>query len=129
MRCLREDTITKLWRHVQQYHVIHVRVTPGSGKSTLSRLLLQQVRRNEPGLPILWCSWLPNLPENLGHGHNIVLSHVFSICPEIQIDWLTQRALLIIDEAQESYTCTSFWNDFIKYLGANDPPMIILLSS
>jgi hypothetical protein len=95
----------------------------------LSRLLLQQVKKIEPGLPILWCSWPVNLPENLRHGHDAVLSHVFGIHPEIQIDWLTQQALLIIDEAQESYTCTSLWNDFIKYLGAYDPSMIILFSS
>ena len=24
MRYLREDTVTKLWRHVQQYHIVHV---------------------------------------------------------------------------------------------------------
>jgi hypothetical protein len=129
MRSLREDTVTKLWRRVQQYHVVHVRGTLGSGKSTLSHLLRQQVKKIEPGLPILWCSWPVNLPENIGHGHNRVLSHMFDIHPDIQINWLTQRALLIIDEAQGSYICTSLWNDFIKYLGTHDPPMIILFSS
>ena len=52
-----------------------------------------------------------------------------AIRPEIQIDWLTRRALLIIDEARGSYTCLSLWNDFIKYFGARDPPMVILFSS
>jgi hypothetical protein len=127
MRCLREDTVTELWRRVQQYHVIHVRATPDSGKSTLSRLLGQHVKRNEPDLPVLWCSWPVNLPENIRDSHDKVLSHMFGKDPEI--DWVTQRALLIIDEAQGSYICTSFWNDFIKYLGAHDPPMIILFSS
>jgi hypothetical protein len=129
MQCLREDTVTELWRRVQQYHVVHVRATPGSGKSTLSHLLERHVKRNEPDLPVLWCSWPVNLPENIRCSHSRVLSYAFAIRPEIQIDWLTQRALLIIDEAQGSYICTSLWNDFIKYLGAHDPPMIILFSS
>ncbi|OXV10335.1 hypothetical protein Egran_01904 [Elaphomyces granulatus] len=55
----------------QEHHVVHVRATPASGKSTLSRLLEQHVKRKHPDLPIKWCSWPMNLLKRLGlSGYN-----------------------------------------------------------
>lgn len=54
--CPREETVSALWKRIQQYHVIHVRATPASGKSTLSRLLQSYVQRHNPEIPVLWCS-------------------------------------------------------------------------
>lgn len=47
----------------------------------------------------------------------------------LHLDWIRLKALLIIDEAQNSYSCKSLWNDFIKSITPRDTPMVILLSS
>jgi hypothetical protein len=52
--------------------------------------------------------------------------------PETQSDtWLQrQNTLIIIDEAQRSYTFDSFWNRFIKTLASDGGgPLVILFSS
>lgn len=52
MICPREETVSALWKRIQRYHVVHVRATPGSGKSILSRLLQDYVRRKSPNMPV-----------------------------------------------------------------------------
>jgi hypothetical protein len=127
MICKREKTVSALWDRIKQYHVVHVRATPASGKSTLSRLLQHHVEEEDAELPVLWGSWPVELLKT--SRYDIALECVFNIPPDKNINWLHRRALLIIDEAQLSYTCVSFWNDFIKALIPTAPPMVVLFSS
>ena len=121
-----------MWERIQKYHVIHVRATPASGKSTLSRLLMRHVKRERPGLTVKWCTWPTRFQEKLGCGYDsysTVLSHLFEIPPNREINWLEWPVVLIIDEAQESYDCENFWNGFIKSISPTHPCMVILFSS
>lgn len=133
LECPRVQTVSVLWERIQEHHVVHVRATPASGKSTLSRLLEQHVKRKHPDLPVKWCSWPMDLLKRLGYSnynnHNKVLHTVFNIPLNLQIDWLNWPALFIIDEAQASYSCITFWNDFIKAISKQHAPMVILFSS
>jgi hypothetical protein len=129
MRCMRKETVSKLWERIQKHHVVHIRATPGSGKSTLSCLLADYAAKTQPSVTIRWCSWPPNCPELLQHSHQRVLNHIFEVPPNIQAGWLTKPVLLIIDEAQASYKCSSLWNDFIKSLNSSGTTMVILFSS
>ena len=49
LECPRVQTVSVLWERIQEHHVVHVRATPASGKSTLSSLLEQHVKRKHPG--------------------------------------------------------------------------------
>jgi hypothetical protein len=131
LECPRVQTVSVLWERIQEHHVVHVRATPASGKSTLSRLLEQHVKRKHPDLPVKWCSWPMDLLKRLGlsgyNNHNKVLHTVFDIPLNLQIDWLNWPALFIIDEAQASYSCITFWNDFIKAISKQHAPMVSFL--
>ena len=132
MECPREETVSALWKRIQEQRVIHVRATPASGKSTLSRLLEEYVERECPNLPVKWCSWPLGLQELLKANYNnsnAVLRHVFNVPPEQQINWLKWPGLLIIDEAQASYPCADFLNDFIKAITETSAPMVVFFSS
>ncbi|KAL1965472.1 hypothetical protein VTN77DRAFT_5728 [Rasamsonia byssochlamydoides] len=114
LRCPREGTVSALWACIQKHRLIHIRATPASGKSTLSRLLERHVQQKEPELPVLWCSWPTKFPEDVGRAYEKLLNYAFSIPHDKSVNWLELQALLIIDEAQESYSCSTFWNDFLK---------------
>lgn len=109
--------------------MIQVRATPASGKSTLSRLLQSYAQRQNPEIPVLWCSWPESLPPDLGRGYEKLLQYAFDVPKTLHLDWILLKALLIIDEAQNSYSCKSLWNDFITSITPRDTPMVILLSS
>lgn len=126
LRCPREDTVSALWERIQEQRLLHIRATPASGKSTLSRLLEQYVQRKEPELPVYWCSWPPKFPKDVGRAYQNLLNYAFSIPQDHKINWLELQALLIIDEAQESYSFSTFWNDFIK---SEFTPLVALFSS
>ena len=127
--CLREHTVAALWDRIQQVGVVHVRGTPASGKSTLSKLLERYVRRQKPGLQVLWCSWPIPLPGGLDQSsqHDKILNYVFD--RPAHTDWQNIQALIIIDEAQASYACVNVWNAFIKAITPSSGPKVVLFSS
>ena len=125
--CPREETVSALWERIQQHRVVHVRAPPASGKTTLSWLLHGYVREKAPDIPILWCSWPKHIHQDDGQGYQELLEHVL-YTPQ-QLNWMQFRTLVIIDEAQNSYDCKSFWNDFIKVITPGTAPMVILFSA
>jgi hypothetical protein len=127
--CLREHTVAALWDRVQQVGVVHVRGTPASGKSTLSKLLGQYVRRQKPGLQVLWSSWPIPLSSGLDQSsqHYDILNCVFK--RPAHTVWEKIQALIIIDEAQASYAFVNVWNAFIKTITPSSGPKVVLFSS
>ena len=58
----------------------------------------------------------------------MALNKIFGLSFKAQ-DWANRRLLLIIDEAQGSYSYTPLWNDLIKGLSPDAGPLVALFSS
>jgi hypothetical protein len=135
---LRENTVAKLWEQVQLHRVIHIRGTPGSGKTFLARLLRFYLWKTMPNLKIYSTSW-PNeskFKENglhKGSYYHELLNVATSKPMDARFDWLElKNTLLIIDEAQRSYEYDSLWADFLRSQagrGRKGGILVILLSS
>ncbi|WEW55222.1 hypothetical protein PRK78_000651 [Emydomyces testavorans] len=125
----REVTVQALWKRLQEFSVVHVRGTPASGKSTLARLLQLHVQ-NTSNIRVISFTWPMNFPAPLSvrSPYYYLLNHVLGR-PLDTDDWLEQRVLLIIDEAQGSYPYTSLWNDLIKILSSDYCIRVALFSS
>ena len=67
------------------------------------------------------------MDQDVGQGYQELLEHV--LYTPRQLNWMQFRTLVIIDEAQNSYDCKSFWNDFIKVITPGTAPMVILFSA
>ena len=133
--CLREDTISALWEQLQQVGVIHARGTPTSGKSTMAALLDKYIQERHKNMEVYRFSWPPELPKSYEMlPYHSILNALLGL-PDTGLDiWeYKKNALLIIDEAQQSYKCASLWNDFIKICAQSETPRwrpyIILFSS
>ena len=57
----------------------------------------------------------------------MALNKIFELLFRAQ-DWTNRRLLLIIDEAQGSYSYTPLWNDLIKGLSPDAGPLVALFS-
>lgn len=96
---------------------MHVRGTPASGKTTLARLLRQHYEVNGRKSVFIdtWCE-LDEYPS----GNNTFL-HAWGKLDRMlrtkfdrNMDYLAPGTILIIDEAQRSYSDDLFWNSIIK---------------
>lgn len=118
-----------LWERIKQEQVVHVRGTPASGKSTLAFLLAQYVREREENMRIHRVTWSDQI-EDYGHqtSYNILLNSLTGR-PRHLDDWLSERRLIIIDEAQTSYKFKSLWNDLVKFVGPGFSVYVVLFSS
>src|SRR5690606_26581194 len=96
-------------------HIVHARGVPACGKSTLARAFEVYMRWKEPNLRTLLISWGAeyNIPgtyyDNLSRIHKSFFNGMQS-----SKAMTTQRYLLIVDEAQESYVKQDFWIDYLK---------------
>ncbi|KAI9861215.1 MAG: hypothetical protein M1813_005388 [Trichoglossum hirsutum] len=113
IECPRKGTVAALWERIQQVGVVHIRGTPASGKTILSLLLKEYVKKEVPDLPVLRTSWHRvahlKLPTNTEYYE--LLNEAFKIY--LGEDWQDLRAL-IIGGAQITYAYSSLWADLIK---------------
>jgi hypothetical protein len=104
-----------------------VRGTPASGKTIVMRLvankLLKMYSRESP-IYILY-GW--DMEKISKVGWNAYLYQETGVSGN---DWLTHRAYLLLDEAQESYGDSELWAAFFKSIERYvDAPFVILFSS
>ncbi|KAF8418995.1 hypothetical protein EV426DRAFT_720268 [Tirmania nivea] len=110
--CARENTVRMLAEKVDEMRVVHIRGTPGSGKSALLRLLQLYMRRQNRQVVRL-CHWpLKSEMEQIG-GWNTYLIKKCQIPKEV-LDIFMAPVVVLIDEAQSTYWDTDFWNDGLK---------------
>ena len=123
----REKTVAALFRLLLKQRVVYIRGTPTSGKSVLSELLRVYIEQrkylNDVELDqdlqipyeVIYMSW-SDPPDNLRHPR-----WIYHICSFIgfevvsPVDFMARSdVIVIIDEAQSSYSNTQFWLECIK---------------
>lgn len=125
--CARLETVDALWRRLQEVGRVHVRGTPASGKSTLARLLKAHVQQLRPDFPVYHCTWYPQfVPKSPRYEE--ALNSLLGLKADASY-WGNASLLLIIDEAQHSFTFTPLWNDLIKAIVPGSGPLMALFSS
>ncbi|KAA8904998.1 hypothetical protein FN846DRAFT_919559 [Sphaerosporella brunnea] len=108
----RTELVAAILSRMFEHRVIHIRGTPASGKSVLLHLIREELanKYSELSTYVLNC-WPQNMSdvestsfvENLFHA---TLMSIFS----------TPDRVLLLDEAQTSYSDTGFWNGVLKQL-------------
>ncbi|KAL4921851.1 hypothetical protein BDW62DRAFT_197555 [Aspergillus aurantiobrunneus] len=113
----RTDTVRILAKLVDRENVVHVRGTPASGKTTLARLLQQYY--NDQKRVIYFISNWKKLEDYPTEGEDEPWEKLTQIIRSRYK--LTGRArdlpsetVIIVDEAQKTYSDTEFWNLVIK---------------
>ncbi|KAL5480169.1 hypothetical protein ACEPAI_1439 [Sanghuangporus weigelae] len=104
---LREVTVLAIWRKLMDYRFIWVHGTPGSGKSTLALLLDHHARKTIPEAKVIklrgWDRQVNQSWETYLYGANS--------------DAARRTIIIIMDEAQSSYSDEDLWFGFFKNLG------------
>ncbi|KAI9748559.1 MAG: hypothetical protein M4579_007189 [Chaenotheca gracillima] len=129
LTCRREKTVRDFLEQLRTSRVILVRGTPSSGKSTLSRLLELYARNSDPDLTVHRIVWNVSRPDYINHFR--ALNALTGRAERDHDDWFRQRQiLLIVDEAQASYSFPDFWAELVKPVAqAHKGPMIALFAS
>ncbi|KAL2829696.1 hypothetical protein BDW59DRAFT_32780 [Aspergillus cavernicola] len=114
----RKDTVVQLANLLENQKVVHVRGTPASGKTTLARLLQQYYKATKTKNVFFINTWR-NL-ENFPTGFNDepwkkFRKMIYTTFNSAQSpNNLPQGAIIIIDEAQKSYSDLEFWHTIVK---------------
>ena len=112
---------------------MHIRGTPMTGKTVLSRLLEAYAKRHHPETTTIRLVW--QLNESGGRrGAGCRISSVSRVRVRLLSDFDNSRKpiLIIVDEAQLSYTDHGFWIELVKgktTLSRTPNLRIVLLSS
>jgi hypothetical protein len=121
--------VNEIIARVQRYHIIRVRGTPASGKTTVMQLVANKLLgKYGQTTPIYTLSgWNKNEVKE-ATGWNAYLKQETGVSGD---KWPTYPAYLLLDEAQQSYWDDQLWADLFKaiepVLGGS--PFIILFSS
>lgn len=110
---------------------MHARGTPSCGKTTLGILLQAHVERERPDMTVYRITWPSPFPEKYSLlPYYRLLNDMLEIKNEGSWEYM-RNTLLIVDEAQLSYTYNTFWNDLIKNMpdSLDNNFFILLLSS
>lgn len=122
-----------LWKRIKERQIVHIRAPPASGKSTLATQFQRYISWIEPALPNIYISWPPSL-NTVQPFNKVLFAHDPEFFAEMRSKdaMATTRYVLIVDEAQSSYTKQDFWIDFIKRITdgtERERPYVLLLSS
>ncbi|KAF7181039.1 hypothetical protein CNMCM7691_000168 [Aspergillus felis] len=114
----RSETVSTLADLIDSQKVVHVRGTPACGKTTLARLL-QEYYEAKKRNSIYIDTWreLDEYPPVGGGPYSRAWSKLDSMLRTrfgSNMNYLAPGTILIIDEAQGSYSDTLFWNSIIK---------------
>ncbi|KAE8374268.1 hypothetical protein BDV26DRAFT_284399 [Aspergillus bertholletiae] len=118
--CPRQDTVAKLIDLINLYHIIHIRGTPASGKTTLAQLICNSLQ-DQGYLVFFLYNWQQQLyevdPADPWNALKKVLRQSYS---DISIpNCPGNDAVMILDEAQGSYKDIYLWNSIIKPMSDN----------
>lgn len=107
--------VSKLAAAVDSQNVIHICGTPASGKTVLSQLLRDYYLMKDRVVFLLE-SWEPLKASQSGDPWTRFGLHLQQRYPEFDTTWksVPARTVILIDEAQNSYRDTYFWNTVIK---------------
>jgi hypothetical protein len=118
---LRSNTVSALYKKLKKYRFILVRGTPASGKTTLTRLLAQYIRQQEPAVDIIPVHrWPPESVRGIGGWQAYLLARGWQ---------QNKKRNFIFDEAQMSYEDVDLWGDFFKNIGIYEGPFAIAFAS
>jgi hypothetical protein len=113
--CTRDEMVSKLAELLDSENIIHVRGTPASGKSILTMLLRDYYRQS--GRSAFLLRWNQNLNDLSGENAWVkfakVLKRKYTRIEKVA-DFFADNNVLILDEAQQSYGDTEFWDDIVK---------------
>ncbi|OJJ47655.1 hypothetical protein ASPZODRAFT_165779, partial [Penicilliopsis zonata CBS 506.65] len=117
LTCPRQDTVSAFADLIESKPVVYVRGTPASGKTTLAHLLTDHLIKKDWTVFFLK-TWGRDLDgfcignETAWDGLERKLQHYY---PHHNLaDFFAPKTLLLIDEAQKSYSDEIFWNQIIK---------------
>ncbi|BCR92041.1 uncharacterized protein ACHE_70884S [Aspergillus chevalieri] len=123
----RTKLVNELIERLHYYHIIRVRGTPASGKTTLMNIVVNQLFENhgkERPIYVL-TDWNERMIRGQG-GWDAYLEQETGVHGD---QWLTYSAYLVIDEAQESYWDGALWADLFKRIELDSSPYILLFTS
>lgn len=129
--CPREETVSTLWNQLLQYETMHARGTPSCGKTTLGMLLQAHVERKRPDRTVYRITWPPPFPGKYSLlPYHRLLNDMLDINNWYSWEYI-RSTLLIVGEAQLSYTYNTLWNDLIMNMpdSHNNNLFLLLLSS
>ena len=110
--CPRTDTVEKLADLLDDKHVIHVRGTPSSGKTTLASLLWMYYQ--ERGHRVVFVPYWIDVKDP--HEFLAQLCELAGITGVNSSNILSRDDIIfIVDEAQSSYGDNLFWLQIVKY--------------
>jgi hypothetical protein len=121
--------VDEIIARVNVYHIILVRGTPASGKSTLMQLVvnkLLEVRGHMSPIHVLY-GWNEKQVGGPG-GWNTYLRRLTGVRGD---SWPNHPAYLLLDEAQESYWDGQLWSAFFKSIDRFNvySPFVVVFSS
>ncbi|KAL5340622.1 hypothetical protein BJX70DRAFT_102203 [Aspergillus crustosus] len=115
----RKDTVVQLANLLEKQKVLHVRGTPASGKTTLARLLQQYYKATKTKNVFFINTWRDL--ETFSTGFNDdepwkkFRKMIHTTFNSTQSPYtLPQGAIIIVDEAQKSYSDLEFWHTIVK---------------
>lgn len=127
--CSRDDTVSNLAQVLDEQLVIHVRGTPATGKTTLA-ILLEKYYLDKGSSVFYFDTWPYNLPER-NYFHSLIrrINDTYGD-GSVPAGKGLSNAVLLIDEAQATYSDSVFWNRMLKdIIGYGRNTRVCLLSS
>ncbi|KAL2821050.1 hypothetical protein BJX63DRAFT_418092 [Aspergillus granulosus] len=114
----RSDTTEKLADLIDKRSVVHVRGTPACGKTTLAHLLRRYYASKGRHVCFIsaWIDLSTYIPRAAGSGAFDLLAQVLHERKAGPADYIIPGTIILVDEAQVSYSDQLFWNDIIKEL-------------
>ncbi|KAE8399221.1 hypothetical protein BDV37DRAFT_261238 [Aspergillus pseudonomiae] len=116
----RTDTVKKLADLIDRVNVVHVRGTPASGKTTLARLLqkyfLDHNDYKDRKRAVYFISDWRKLEEYSTNGDGETWANLTQMIP-IRFGRarnLSEGTVILVDEAQKTYSDSGLWNTIIK---------------
>jgi hypothetical protein len=120
--------VDEIIARVEEYHIIRVRGTPASGKTTVRELVANKLFEiPDRTRPIyVFNGWHEN-DVRRATGWNEYLKRETGVHGD---EWHTYSAYLLLDEAQQSHWDDRLWSDLFKRVGGfPSNPFIVLFSS
>lgn len=124
----RSAVVKNIFDRMIYHRVLHIRGTPASGKSILRILLTRYINVVHPNWTVSSQeAWPQDLQDNDFNGTAAFIEGCLNL-PRDQF-YSTQDRVLLVDEAQLTYSNVYFWNSFLKLIDNHQGVHVILFSS
>lgn len=128
--CLREDLVAATLKLVQEKRVVVIRATPQVGKTTLLYLLGRHILFHEESLEPIYVYWRPE-KERKGQKFLEFLNEEATQWRRLNSGCRPNnpnaRNIFLIDEAQNSYEESGFWDRYLKNRNTRSQPLFVLV--